>query len=311
MKKTKSKKVARPAKKIGTKKSRASSSSRKPKASAADGLRSRVAELERQVKVAERLRFESLRQRPLAKSGPFDAKVFVAGIAHEFNNILGAADGHAEWALESGDAADMREALGVIRTACQRCARITKSLQGLVQPREEGKALFAIRPIAEEVAQLFRTRFEQAKVEARFEIPDVKIYGDAGRLLDVLVNLVKNSIESLGREDFTGRSKPDFRPKISVEGRVNGKALQLRVEDNGPGVPGVFRDFIFQPFFTTKGAFAAAATGAESAGSEGAGPSGTGLGLYLARQIVEEHGGTLECLKPSSGACFEIRLPLT
>jgi signal transduction histidine kinase len=69
--------------------------------------------------------------------------------------------------------------------------------------------------------------------------------------------------------------------------------VQIRIEDDGPGVPVEARDRVFDPFFTTK-------------------PGGTGLGLALAHRTVEEHRGrlTLETPVRGSGAAFVIEFPL-
>ena len=71
------------------------------------------------------------------------------------------------------------------------------------------------------------------------------------------------------------------------------RGVCVEIEDSGPGIPESLASKIFAPFFTTK-----------SAGE------GTGLGLYLSRRIVAEHGGTLELAHaPSGGALFRVELP--
>ena len=74
-------------------------------------------------------------------------------------------------------------------------------------------------------------------------------------------------------------------------GSENG--VRIEIEDTGPGVPAELESRIFAPFFTTKSH-----------------TSGTGLGLYISRRIVAEHGGTLELAHaPSGGALFRVELP--
>jgi signal transduction histidine kinase len=82
----------------------------------------------------------------------------------------------------------------------------------------------------------------------------------------------------------------------SVHRSAPGKVVQLSVEDDGPGIPPEVREKIFEPFFTTKK------------------DVGTGLGLWVSKEIVDRHGGTIEVHSQtddgSSGTAFRIVLPL-
>jgi two-component system, NtrC family, sensor kinase len=111
---------------------------------------------------------------------------------------------------------------------------------------------------------------------------------DIGR---VLLNLINNALYAVNERSKCG--EPGFKPivKVSTEKRVQG--LEIRVWDNGDGIPEGIKEKIFQPFFTTK------PTG-----------QGTGLGLSLAYDIVKAHGGelTLES-EEGLGSVFIIVLP--
>jgi len=105
--------------------------------------------------------------------------------------------------------------------------------------------------------------------------------GDAQKLRQVVLNLVKNAAEAAGKGG---------RIEITV-GEADGFA-QVSVSDSGPGLPDEVRARLFEPFFSRK---------------EG----GTGLGLAVSKGIVEAHGGTLEAESPpQGGARFSLRLPL-
>ncbi|MBS1985211.1 MAG: HAMP domain-containing histidine kinase [Bdellovibrionales bacterium] len=255
---------------------------------------------ERKALVAERLRFDSLRVKSAESAPAFDAALFVAGVAHEFNNILGAADGHAEWGLDSGKPEDMREALHTVRLACKRSAEITQGLQGLFQPREESKVVFELADLIGELERMFRPTCQKLGVTLALPKKSASLYGDPVRVLEILVNLVKNSVEACG-----GAAR---RGKVQIEAQATKGWLTVQVTDNGPGIPPAFRDLLFQPFFTTKGAFGNALP-VQPAPNRTVG-AGTGLGLFLSRQIAVEHGGTLENLALASGTRFELRLPL-
>jgi signal transduction histidine kinase len=103
---------------------------------------------------------------------------------------------------------------------------------------------------------------------------------DRGQIQEVLVNLIRNAADAMkGRGD------------LHIEARRVHGALQIVVEDTGPGVPAGRLEEIFTPFMTTR-------------------PEGTGLGLSISRKNVEAHGGTLVC-QPGrhGGARFVVVLP--
>jgi two-component system nitrogen regulation sensor histidine kinase NtrY len=111
--------------------------------------------------------------------------------------------------------------------------------------------------------------------------PEVAIPGDADQLEQLLINLLRNAVDAaLLRHGGAG-----------VGWRVAGQHLEVRVEDEGPGLAST--ENLFVPFYTTK-------------------PNGTGIGLALSRQIAEAHGGTLtlENRTPQPGCVAVLRLPL-
>ena len=122
----------------------------------------------------------------------------------------------------------------------------------------------------------FRAR--RVEVEVQKDLPYVR--GDRQKLIQVLVNLVRNALQA------TERSR-----RILIQARRDADDVVLAVEDEGPGVPRELQERIFEPFVTTKG--------------EG----GMGMGLYMAKLIIESHQGRIRCTnRPSGGARFEVRL---
>jgi signal transduction histidine kinase len=121
------------------------------------------------------------------------------------------------------------------------------------------------------------------EVKFSFEIKPGDIEIDAMRLLRVVQNLVTNSVEALD-------SKPDGR--VDIRAGVNGKVFCMTVSDNGPGIPDVVRERIFEPFVTH--------------GKSG----GTGLGMAIVRNVVTAHGGTITFeTETGKGTTFLIQLP--
>jgi signal transduction histidine kinase len=105
---------------------------------------------------------------------------------------------------------------------------------------------------------------------------------DPHLMYQVLNNLIKNSLEAM--------SDPGT---ISIEGKIQGDHLLVRIEDTGPGIGADILAKIFEPFFTTKG------------------KKGTGLGLSIVKTILEAHRGTIECQSElRKGTAFILRLPL-
>ncbi len=112
----------------------------------------------------------------------------------------------------------------------------------------------------------------------------VKIAADRLQMEQVLLNLIRNAIESAAEN-------PIWPKRVSIRLRRAGCNVQVNVEDNGPGVNPDIAAHLFEPFMTGK-------------------PRGMGLGLMLSRQIIQSHGGDLWCdLSVATGACFSFRLP--
>lgn len=261
----------------------------------------------RQALAAERLRFESVKSFQ-TRHDPIRVDLLALGVSHEFNNILGAALGHAEWALDTAEPSDMKEALEVIRTACIRCSKITKSLQGIVQPREEKKSIYSLQELYRELERLWTPRAQTQNVKLIFEKSDIKVYLDPSAVVEIFSNLIKNSFEIF---ESSKVKAPQVHVKTSVqEGRV-----EVFIQDNGPGVSEAYRPFLFQPFFSTKGTINAVFKEGKNIDTEmtgSANPKNSGLGLYLSKALAQEMGGNLMLFesKESSGACFLLTLPL-
>jgi signal transduction histidine kinase len=109
----------------------------------------------------------------------------------------------------------------------------------------------------------------------------------------VFLNLISNGFHAAHKR-LNGADDPGFRPTLRVATRDLGDAVEVRVRDNGTGIPPEIKDKLFQPFFTTK------PTG-----------EGTGLGLSISWDIVtQQHGGTITVdSEPGSFTEFTVRLP--
>ena len=141
-----------------------------------------------------------------------------------------------------------------------------RKLTRLPQPE---KKQVNVGQLFENISTLLKHEPVNEKVQIIWELnpTDLEIYADKKQISQVLINLVKNSIEALKNVD-DGR--------IVISGAINEDGrVQIVVTDNGPGIPEDLMDKIFIPFFTTK-------------------ESGSGIGLSLSRQIMQMHGGSLK-----------------
>ncbi len=143
--------------------------------------------------------------------------------------------------------------------------------------------------ILKDIQELMRPELAPAAIELKLDIVQPAwIQADTQQLKQVLINLVQNSADSIGRK---GRIVLRLaRTRTGLAGSEP-SAVVLEIEDTGNGIPPDVQDRLFDPFFTTK---------------EG----GTGLGLAIAARIIEKHHGILryktELLR---GTTFEILLP--
>ena len=115
----------------------------------------------------------------------------------------------------------------------------------------------------------------------------------------VFLNIVTNACHATFQKQISEESEPDYEPALEVASSRENGMVEVRIRDNGPGIPEDHLSRIFEPFFTTKDQ------------ETGTGRKGTGLGLSLSHDIVRAHGGTLAVSSETGkGAEFVIRLPV-
>ncbi len=219
-----------------------------------------------------------------------ERRAFLANAAHEMrtpvSNVLVTLE-----ALESGAKEDPElrgQFLGSALEETRRLARLVQDLldlgrldAGVVQLERHDIALAALlRRAAAAIAPRMRTRGVALRVDA----DDVSVHADPERLLQAVMNVLDNALKF----SPTGTT-------VTLAGRAAGDAALIEVRDEGPGIAESDRTHLFEPFYM---------------GDASRAGGGAGLGLAMARRIVQAHGGSIAAASPDGGgAVFSIRLP--
>jgi signal transduction histidine kinase len=149
---------------------------------------------------------------------------------------------------------------------------------------EQEKITFRFKELLEEVLSFLYPRILEVNVDIIKEIEmDYTFHGYKDEIRQVLVNIIFNAIDVLAE-----KARPIIKIHLSEE---NG-SIKIRISNNGPKIPESLLDNIFEPFFTTK-------------------KSGTGIGLFVCKEIIEKHRGTLTCQSDDQWTNFTILLPFT
>jgi len=212
-----------------------------------------------------------------------------ASLAHEINNpaafIRSNLNYLGELAERPDDDAEFDEVLAETEEGVERLRGIVAELRQMSEQSREGFVEVELSDVVD--AALPTLRFEAREdvaLEARLA-PVPAVRGDRNLLGQVVANLVINAIHAVREGGAHG--------VVSIATFADDRRAVLEVSDSGPGVPRELRERIFEPFFTTKPA-----------------GQGTGLGLAMARQLVERHGGRLTLAPSERGARFQVELPL-
>jgi two-component system, NtrC family, sensor kinase len=208
-----------------------------------------------------------------------------AGLAHEIRNPLAGIAGVMDIIGRDVPATSpAQEVLKDVREEVLRINRIVTDLLETARPRPPQIQVADLNATAEHALMFAREQAKSKPIHFEF-IPDPAlspVEHDPAQIHQVLLNLALNAIQAINASGAV---------TVTVEQR--GHLASVTVEDTGPGIPPETLNNIFRPFFTTKG-------------------HGTGLGLSLAKRIVEDHGGTIEVASmPGHGCSFTVVLPIT
>ena len=213
-----------------------------------------------------------------------------SGVAHDFNNVLTGILGRAQLLQFREIPEDMLQDVQTIEKIAHNGAEVVRRIQVFTRSRSAANLTpVDMNSIIRDVVDLTRPRwYDQAKshnvhIDMMTELnPIPRVKGNEAELREVLTNLIVNAIDAI-RE----------RGSIRILSEQIGDKISVTIKDDGVGIPSELHRKIFAPFFSSKGV------------------NGTGLGLTVARKIVERHVGeiTVDSV-PGEGATFRIVFPV-
>src|SRR5216117_1646732 len=215
-----------------------------------------------------------------------------ASLAHEVNNPIGAMVANAsagQRLLAAGKIGtdQLTELLGDIVADGRRAGQVIQGVRNMVRKGKPRRALIQIGDTIRELLRIVHADAIGREIEVTAEVDSDtgQVLGDPVQILQVLLNLAINSFEAM-------TAVPSDARRLAIHAGCDGNGdILVSMRDSGPGFPSGMVEQLFEPFFSTKA-------------------DGTGMGLAIARSIVEAHGGTLSgenC--DDGGACFTVHLP--
>lgn len=215
----------------------------------------------------------------------FATAEIAAEVAHEINNPLGIINTYIEVLKLQDLPSTANEKLEKIQKEITRIQDFISSLTQIAEKKIETKKEVDLVSLIKDTIFLFQHIFDSKKinVSTHFSHNSIPVTGDEGRLKQLLINLVLNSVEAILHGGFI---------KISAE--KTEEAITVKVLDNGHGIPEDIKEKIFTPFFSTK-----------------VGKKTTGLGLAVCEHIANLHNASIEVdSRPGEYTCFIITFKL-
>jgi len=211
-----------------------------------------------------------------------------AGIAHEIRNPLTSVKLNIQKLIQSEQLNEVeKEHLSLSQEGISQMEKFVKELLDFTRVPELNLDRFPIEQILEESVKTLADTLELKKVviEKNFEEGLPQILADGDKLRQVFLNILRNAYEAV---EERGR----INISLSLLEEQSGSKIRVEISDNGCGIPEEYRETIFEPYYTTKS-------------------SGIGLGLAIARKIIEQHMGSLKVEENvEKGTSFVILIPI-
>ena len=219
-------------------------------------------------------------------------------LAHEIKNPLAGIRGAAQLLKTGASAADQSLAQLIVDET-DRIRRLVDRMEAFSDQAPTPREAVNIHQVLDRVRALVANGVADGlRLRDHYDPSLPPVWGDEDQLIQIFLNLVKNASEAAhmrgdGQGELTIHTA--WRPGVRVRG-ADGKSassapIEIRVQDNGPGVPQSLREHLFQPFVTTKA-------------------NGTGLGLALVTKLVTAHGGLIDFESEPGRTVFRVLLPV-
>jgi signal transduction histidine kinase len=238
-------------------------------------LEERIAERTRQLQEAQA---HLLHQEKMAAFG-----LLAAGIAHEVGNPLTSISSMVQILQRRNTDPYTQNKLDLVGGQLLRIQTTLRELIEFSRPASDARTSFSLREVLEEALNIAKY---YKRTGGRIPMPAVPVdlqplTGVRDQIVQVFLNLILNAIDAVDREG-----------RIELEVEQEGEWVTVLVRDTGHGINPEQHPSIFRPYFTTK-------------------KHGTGLGLFVTRKLVVEHGGTVDFeSQAGAGTTFRVRLPL-
>ncbi len=247
----------------------------------------------------ERKKFQETLEDKLRQTQKYEtASALLSGIVHDFNNILTGIRGTISLLKQNTSSDNNLKYISNIDLLLDRGSTLSKNLLNIGKPTPPQKTIFPARKLIEEITTVIK-QVVQSNIELDVRSADnlPQLEADYSQLHQVLINIslnAKDSIAGLGKIIFTTGLKEFTQNDYNQNANIKvGKFLSISISDSGSGIKPEHLKKIFDPYFTTK----------ESS-------KGTGLGLFVAYNIINSHGGfILVQSEINEGTTFEIYLP--
>lgn len=209
-----------------------------------------------------------------------------SGIANEINNPLAGIMGYAEIMMGEDDLNRMKKYAEKIANEAERASNIVKWLSRYSREAKDSNVEDVdLNEVINESLEAFKLTEKSCDIEVeKFykRIPNVK--GNRGELQQIFVNLLENAVDAMHK-----------RGRLCLSTTMKNGGIEVKVTDDGIGIPNEDLKKIFKPFFSTKEV-----------------GKGTGLGLYVASMLVNKHHGKIDVdSEEGKGATFTIRFPIS
>jgi two-component system nitrogen regulation sensor histidine kinase GlnL len=219
------------------------------------------------------------------------AREMIRGLAHEIKNPLGGLRGAAQLLERELNDPALSEYTQVIIDEADRLQSLVNRMLGPHRLPELSEV--NVHQLLERVRVLVLAEYGERLILVRDFDPSIPdLYVDSDRILQALLNIVRNAAEAIGEQD---EGVIILRTRIQRQftiGNIRHKlAVQIEIEDNGPGIPDQIKERLFYPLVTS-------------------GPKGVGLGLSIAQTLVSQHGGLIEWQSEPGKTVFRVILPL-